>query len=82
MDLKSLRSVDKFYMVQADGLEDLKETIVDEKEFKNVQDAISMIKQSQAPVKYIKFNYQGHTYRLYPIKESNEYRIVYQPILN
>lgn len=82
MDLNTLRSVDRFYIVQADGLEDLEKTIVEEKEFRNIQDAVSLIKKSQAPVKYIKFNYQGNTYKLYPIRGTDEYKIVYQPIIN
>ena len=79
MDLKG---VSKFYVVQADGFEEYEETIMDEKGFDKLQDALAVIKESEAPVKYLKFNLDGATYKCYPIEDSEEYRVTKTPILN
>ena len=79
MDLKA---VSRFYVVQADGFEEQEETISDEKEFTKLEDALTVIEKSEAPVKYLKFNLEGSEYKLYPIVDSEEYRVVKNPILN
>lgn len=78
----NLRCVDKFFLVQADGFEENDQTIVDEKEFNNLQDALRLMKKSEAPVKYLKFNYEGCTYKLYPDADTEEYTVVKLPIIN
>lgn len=79
MDIKG---VSRFYVIQADGAEGRSETISDEKEFLKLEDALSLIEQSEAPVKYLKFNMEGSEYKLYPIVDSEEYKVVKNPILN
>lgn len=79
MDLKT---VSKFFVVQADGPEDLKETVLDEKEFVNLQDAVEIVQKSEAPVKYLKFNHDGFSYKMYPIPDSEEYQVLKSPIIN
>jgi hypothetical protein len=82
VDLRSLKSVTKFYIVQADGSEEHESTLIDEKEFGDVQEAIKSMKDSEAPIKYLKFNFEGMLYKLYPTSTIWEYRIVHQPILH
>lgn len=78
----SLRSVNTFTIVQADDFEDQENTIVDEAQFTNLQDALKVMEKLEAPVKYLKFNHEGFTYKLYPTPEGNEYRVIKQPIVN
>lgn len=78
----NLKSVDKFVFVQADGLEDNPKTISEQKEFTNLKDALSLMESSQAPVKYLQFNHEGNTYKLYPSEETGEYTVIKRPILN
>ena len=82
MNLTNLKGVSLFFIVQADGSEESKETITDEKEFTNLQDALKLMKESEAPVKYLKFHHEGLVYKLYPTSESNEYRVTTYPIMN
>jgi hypothetical protein len=77
-----LKSVSTFSVVQADGPEVLTRTIVDERDFSKLQDALNLIENSQAPVKYLKFNHSGESYKLYPIKDTGEYEVIKTPILN
>jgi len=79
MDLKS---VSVFSVVQADGPETEKTTITDEKDFNSLEAAIDVLKISEAPIKYLKFNYDGSTYKMYPIEDSEEYTVTKTPILN
>ena len=79
MDLKS---VSVFSVVQADGPETEKTTITDEKDFNSLEAAIDVLKISEAPIKYLKFNYDGSTYKMYPIEDSEEYTVTNTPILN
>jgi len=79
MDLKS---VSVFSVVQADGPETEKTTITDEKDFNSLEAAIDVLKISEAPIKYFKFNYDGSTYKMYPIEDSEEYTVTKTPILN
>lgn len=79
MDLKS---VSVFSVVQADGPETEKNTITDEKDFNSLEAAIDVLKISEAPIKYLKFNYEGSTYKMYPIEDSEEYTVTKSPILN
>ena len=84
MDLQelNLRGVSQFFVVQADGPEGYDTTITCEKEFNSLQDALKIMKESEAPIKYLKFNHLGSTYKLYPIQETGEYRVAQEPILN
>ena len=77
-----LRSVSKFFVVQADGHETDKETTSDEKELINLGDAIKIVRDSEAPVKYLHFNHNGDTYKLYPIEDSEEFKVIRSPIVN
>ena len=77
-----LKSVSKFFVVQADGHETEKETISDEKDFVNLGDALRIMRESQAPVRYLHFNHDGQTYKLYPIEDSEEFRVIKSPIVN
>lgn len=79
MDLKS---VSVFHVVQADGPETEKATVSDEKDFITLQDAIDVLKVSEAPIRYLKFNHEGSTYKMYPIEDSEEYTVTKSPILN
>ena len=78
----NLKSVSIFSVVQADGLEILNDTIIDEKDFSKLQDALDLMERSEAPVKYLKFNHGGESYKLYPIKDTGEYEVIKKPILN
>jgi hypothetical protein len=77
-----LKSVSRFFVVQADGPETEKETISDEKELANLSDAINLVRDSEAPIKYLHFNHSGLTYKLYPIEDSEEFQVIRTPILN
>lgn len=78
----NLKSVDVFIFVQADGLETNPKTISEQKEFTNLKDALALLESSQAPVKYLQFNHEGMTYKLYPASETGEYTVIKRPILN
>lgn len=82
MNLTSLKHISHFFIVQADGDEKLKETITDEKEFTNLQDALKVMKESEAPIKYLKFNHEGLVYKLYPTEETDEFTVVTYPVIN
>lgn len=77
-----LKNISSFVVVQADGPETSKETIADEKEFKNWQDAFKVINKSEAPVKYLRFYHEGNIYKLYPIEDSEEFTITKTPVMN
>ncbi len=77
-----LRGVSSFTLVQADSPEGSETVIIDEKEFTVLGDAMRTLRQSQAPVKYLKFNHSGTTYSLYPIEDSEEFKVVKTPIMN
>ena len=77
-----LSRISSFTVVQADGPEILKATVVDEKEVKVWSEAIEIIRKSEAPVKYLRFMHGGEVYKLYPIEDSDEFRVVINPILN
>lgn len=77
-----LKAVSKFYVIQADRDEKLEGAIIDEKEFKDHKDALRLISQSEAPVKYLKFIHAENEYRLYPIVDSEDYDVVKTPIYN
>ena len=77
-----LRSVSSFILVQADSPEGSESVIIDEKEFTILGDAMRMLRKSEAPVKYLKFNHSGVSYTLYPIEDSEEFKVVKAPILN
>ena len=77
-----LRSVSSFTLVQADSPEGSETVIIDEKDFTVLGDALRTLRKSEAPVKYLKFNHSGITYSLYPIEDSEEFKVVKTPVLN
>lgn len=77
----NLRNVTSFTVVQG-GPGENNEVISDEKVFTNLQDALSLITKSQAPSIWLQFNHDGSEYKLYPIPETGEYRVVRTPIMN
>ena len=78
----NLKSVSSFYLVQADREESLKEAVVDEREFKDYKEALRVMEQSQAPIKYMKFIYDGDEYKLYPIEDSEDFTVIKKSIYN
>lgn len=77
-----LKSVSQFVVVQADGHESMADTIIHEKEFTDLQEALALIAESEAPLKYLRFNHGGDTYKLYPTEDTGEYTVTKTPILN
>lgn len=77
-----LKNVSSFVVVQADGPETAKETISNEKEFKNYQDAFKVVNASEAPVRYLRFYHEGSEYKLYPIEDTEEFTVIKNPIMN
>ena len=76
----NLKSVDTFTIVQMDG--ESSQAKREEKAFTNLKDALSLMAESQAAVKYLEFYHEGFSYKLYPSTEKGEYRVVKSPTLN
>lgn len=76
----NLKSVSKFFVVQSTGSAEF-EPISDEKEFSSLTEALTIIRISQAPVVWLEFNHDGDSYKLYPIKESQDFTVIKTPTL-
>lgn len=77
-----LKSVTTFNLVQADGPLEYNRTIVDEKPFTELDDAIKAIQESQAPVKYLYFYHGGSLYKLFPIEDTEEFTVQRTPAVH
>lgn len=77
-----IKSISQFNVIQADGPEEYSQTIVDEKSFVKLNDALKLIQESQAPVKYLFFYNSGSLYKLYPIEDSEEFQVTRVPVIN
>lgn len=77
-----LKNVSLFVVVQADGPETAKETIADEKEFKDWKEAFKAVNSSEAPIKYVRFYHEGGEYKIYPIEDTEEFTVIKNPIMN
>ena len=78
----NLKSVTKFTVVQSNDAWEDEDLIEDEKDFSKIVDAVDLLSESQAPLKFIKFYLDGKAYRMFPIEDSDEFDIMMDEILN
>ena len=77
-----LKTVSKFYLVQADRQENLEGAVIDEKEFTDYKEAFRMVQKSEAPIRYLRFICGSDEYKMYPIEDSDEYDVRKTPVYN